>query len=60
MRKTLVYSSFRASESIPEYLDHREQGCFWDEKGLVRLGGQIAKALKAGVRGLGGFIQLPN
>lgn len=55
MRKCLVHLSFRDLESILRHLDHREQGCFWDEKGLVRLGGQMANALKPVMRCLGGL-----
>lgn len=55
MRECLVHLSFRDLESILKHLDHREQGCFWDEKGLGRLGGQMAKALKPVMRCLDGL-----
>lgn len=50
-----MHLSFRDLESILKHIDHREQGYFWDEKGLGRLGGQMAKALKPVMRCLDGL-----
>lgn len=51
----MVFLSFRDSESVAMYVNHMVQGCFWDGKVRVRLGGEITKALKAVKRGLNGL-----